>query len=322
MPNSLIRNFTGGILFIFSAALVQAQVPADIFLNLSDMQTRQLNRGGKLFEEAEYLFKEAKTLYENTYTDSGRKDPLYAENMKRAIRLIIQSSDSYKYSTELIYQVYKDKADAFWTQMRKEGHYAVGLEKARYLEREARGFFSNANLMRVRIDNAAEFMEAFNLHNESRQMERDAIRFLSRACQIYQDYPIEYDYGWVDDINIDEILALKNLTYVDPPAPVVETIVEEPVKNERDTCRITYRIQIAAHTVSIREIYLRSLYKGEQKIIEVREGKWYKYQYGNYDSYAKAEQELNDVRIDRAFVIAYCNNSYRFSIQKARAMAP
>lgn len=296
-------------------------MPMDVFLGLNDMQNRQLNRGGKLFEEAEFLFKEAKTLYENTYTDSGRKDPLYIENMKRAVRLIIQSSDSYKYSTELIYQVYKDKADAFWAQMRKEGHYAVGLEKARYLEREARGFYNNANLMRIRIENAAEFMEAFNIHNEARQMERDAIRFLSRACQIYQDYPVEYDYGWVDDINIDEILALRNKLYEEPPLPVVQEVPEEPQKNERDTCHIVYRIQIAAHTVPIREIYLRSLYKGPEKILEVREGKWYKYQYGNYDSYLKVDAELNQANIDRAFVTAYCNN-VRFAIKKAREIAP
>ena len=56
-------------------------------------------------------------------------------------------------------------------------------------------------------------------------LEKLAVRDQGRAMQICADYPVEYNYGWENDLTLDQIVAiLKDPNVHEPPADIFATV--------------------------------------------------------------------------------------------------
>ena len=50
-----------------------------------------------------------------------------------------------------------------------------------------------------------------------------------------------------------------------------------------------------------------NIYKGKMKIQEIHEDGWFKYLIGHYKDFDDAVKLLNEVNVERAFIVAYKN---------------
>jgi hypothetical protein len=184
-------------------------------------------------------------------------------------------------------------------------HYAAGMNKAKYYERKGESTIKRASFLREVVLEAdkPEWMQ-YKMH-ESLELEKLAIRDKGRALQIYQDFPVEYNYGWDNDVSTEEVAKYFSDDIVKlPPEEVFKRKPEEEQKVPEGG-EIIFRVQIAAHTVILEDDYIKTFYTGEDSVIQVREGKWYKYQIGSFDSFEEANNLRIKCRVPRAFVVAY-----------------
>ena len=80
---------------------------------------------------------------------------------------------------------------------------------------------------------------------------------------------------------------------------------------------IKYRVQIAASRQELSKEKLRRIYTGNRGIKMHTEDGWYKYYIADDPSYFEARQILNDSNVDRAFIVAYTQDSEKVDLQDA-----
>ena len=202
-------------------------------------------------------------------------------------------------------------------EMKKMNHYASGMNKAKYYEHKGERTKARADNIRELLLEAdkPEWIQ-YKMH-EAFQLEKLAIRDKGRALQIYQDFPVEYNYGWDDDVTPEELAVFFNNPIIKlPPEVVFKNIPEQ--KMIPDGGPIIFRVQIAAHTVQLEQDYIRTFYTGPDSVQEYREGSWFKYQIGSFDTFQKAERLRINCRVPRAFVVAYQDNK-KITIKEALA---
>ena len=101
------------------------------------------------------------------------------------------------------------------------------------------------------------------------------------------------------------MVASADSQVVVPPNTV---IITPPAETPHDSTIIYYSVQIAAHTVPMTENHIRqNIYHGGMTIREIHEDGWYKYLIGRYTDVDEAIKLLNEVNVDKAFVVAYKN---------------
>jgi hypothetical protein len=287
----------------------------ELHLEFGQADEKKFEKAIELLNGADLKFSEANEMY-NALDISEQRLGLSKE-YKKAFRKLVEASEDYKEGHTIIFMVFKGKAQEFWEEMQKSDHYAAGMEKAKYYERQAKKHFNRALLKRDIVTDADRFEAGLYQMKEAFNLEKLSIRDEGRAVQIYQDFPVEYNYGWEDDVSLEEVLALKrNPALREPPLDVFATVDKKTEVDSSLLKEIIFKVQIAAHTVPLTEEYLRTIYKGGMKIDLIYEEEWYKYSVGRYRSLEEATVTLENCNVNKAFIVAY-QSGKKLTIEEA-----
>ena len=187
------------ILFIFASPAVNAQgyeitkYYKELNLKFNSADEKKFEKAIKTLNDADLIMNEANQMY--SMLEESEKNLAMSSEYKKAFKRLRSASDNYKDGHTIIFKVFKDKAREFWDAMDKSNHYADRYEPALH-----------------------QVKEAFD-------MEKLAIRDQGRAVQIYQDFPVEYNYGWEDDVTLEEVLAMRrNPVLKEPPQDIFGTV--------------------------------------------------------------------------------------------------
>jgi hypothetical protein len=288
----------------------------ELNLKFNSSDEKKFEKAIKLLDDADLLLNEANNMYESL--EESEKNLGISSEYKKAFKKLVEASESYKDGHTLIYTVFKDKVREFWDAMSKENHYAAGMEKAKYYEKKALKGLSRALLKRDIVTDADRYEAALYQMNEAFDLEKLAIRDQGRAVQIYQDFPVEYNYGWEDDVTLEEVLAMnRNPVIKEPPPQDIFGTVDKDTKIDSSLLKdIIFKVQIAAHTVPLSEEYLRTIYLGGMPIDMIYEEEWYKYSIGRFKTLEEATETLEECNVKKAFITAY-QGGKKLTIQEA-----
>ncbi len=304
---------------IYSQVFQPSDYRKDLSIKLSVIDEKRIEKGVKTLNEA--YFEERKALSElESLKEDERLDATSSE-YKKVVKDLIKSSEIYREGHLLIYTVFQENCVKFGEEMKKMNHTASGVNKARFYERKGEKAFDRALNFRDLILMLEKPELIQYKMAESLELERLSIRDRGRAVQIYQDFPVEYDYNWEDDVTDEEVrAAFKDPAVTLPPDDLfTQKPVQKTSKNEEPLPEIVFCVQIAAHTIKMDEGYLReNIYNGPLRITESHEGGWYKYLIGNFNNFRDASDLLKKIGVSRAFVVAY-ENGNRLSIKDALA---
>ena len=158
---------------------------------------------------------------------------------------------------------------------------------------------------------------------EALELEKLSIRDRGRALQIYQDFPVEYDYAWEDDVTSEQVdAAFKDPAISRPPEDLfvqkqADVFIEQQTKPVQ--APIVFHVQIAAHTVPMSNKYIsENIYFGKLEVRELYEKGWYKYSIGEFDNFNDAKSLLQSSSVRKSFVVAY-QNGEKLTIKAALA---
>lgn len=292
-------------LLCFSAVI--SQVPDDLALELSKRHQRVLARASGRFYTAKSYINEA-ILYTKLENDSSN-------NEASAINKYHKSAEYMKKATTTVYKTYKKNADVFWRKSKKEGAYLPGLEKARYMEREAKKILAEATLLLEQVEQSNSIEEITGKLERGRKLCATVVTYQGRALQLYQEYPIEYIHEWKNDIDVDDISSASKISgysYL----TILNYNENQIFKSDTG---IIYKIQIAAHTAPLTEEYIKTIYNGNERIHLLKEERWYKYSIGTYRTYKAASAALSESGVSRAFIVSY-KKGKRIDIKAARQL--
>ena len=125
----------------------------------------------------------------------------------------------------MIYEVFKDKANAFWQKMIKNNHRATGMEKAKYYEGTATRTLNRSLIRRQQVLESDRFDYSLGIMKDALNLEKLAVRDQGREMQICADYPVEYNYGWENDLTLEQIVGvMKDPIVHEPPADIFATV--------------------------------------------------------------------------------------------------
>lgn len=296
------------LFFCFFEAKTQEYVASnytkELNIKFKTDDIKKIEKGTNLLNSALALQNRAENMYA-VLPELDKKEAV-SEEYNNSLKLLSEASEMYRNGHKIIYDVFKELSNEFWLKMKKVQHYAEGVEKGRYYEGQARKNMQSAELRRnnVLAGNRFDFLQ--RQMKEANELEEKYIMEQGRALQVYKDYPVEYNYGWENDITLEELNEIyKNPSIKEPPVDIYATIdttinVESTLKEE-----IIFKVQIAAHTVPITEEYLRMVYKGTIPIDMIYEDEWYKYSIGRYKTYEEAFATLQTSNVRKAFIVAY-----------------
>ncbi|MBN2486863.1 MAG: hypothetical protein JXB34_12885 [Bacteroidales bacterium] len=312
------------IVLIFNTISLKSQIfqaadyRKDLSIKLEVIDEKRIEKGIKTLNEAFLVERQAIKMVEGL--QENEKLDATSREYKKAIEKFIQASEKYREGHLIIYTVFQENCLKFGELMKKMQHTATGLNKAKFYERKGSRAFDKALSSRDLL----AMLEKHDLIQykmaEALELEKLAIRDRGRAIQIYQDFPVEYDYGWVDDVTPQEVeAAFKDPAISRPPA---DLFVQKPIKPDTSAilpakAPVTFKVQIAAHTVRIDNKYIReNIYSGNIPVSETFEDNWYKYSIGEFDNFNDANHLLKQCRVAKAFVVAY-QGGKRLSIKDA-----
>jgi hypothetical protein len=307
------------LLFLIITTCLQAQeftvanYRKDLNIKLDVNDVKRLVKGVETLNNALVIENDGLSILK-VMSDTERIDGI-SPDFNRAIKKLLLASEKYKEGHLLIYTVYTENCVKFVDINRKLEHYASGINKAKYYEQKGEETHNKSLKIReiILIADKPEWIQ-YKMH-EALELEKLAIRDKGRALNIYQDFPVEYDYEWNDDITADQLAKIYKNPIVNIPSEEVFKKKPVPVDIPKEEA-VIFRVQIAAHTVQIKNDYIRTFYTGNDSIQEIKENNWYKYQIGNFDNYADADSLQKICRVPRAFVVAYQNET-KLSIKEA-----
>jgi hypothetical protein len=302
---------------VFSQNITVSDYRGELNIKIEVIDEKRIEKGVETLNEAILVEKEAIRMLkalDDTIIMLGE-----SSDYKKMIRKFLDASELFGEGHFLIYSVFDENCEKFQIEMKKMNHYASGLNKAKYYERKGKRNIARAIDIREILPEAdkPEWIQ-YKMH-EAFQLEKLSIRDKGRALQIYQDFPVEYNYGWENDITPEELEKFFNNPLVKlPPEDVFKRKpVEE--RKEPEGGEVVFRVQIAAHTVTLTDDYIRTFYTGKDSVIEINEGKWYKYQIGSFDNFREANKLRISSRVPRAFVVAY-QDGKKLTIKEALAI--
>jgi hypothetical protein len=289
---------------VTSAQVTKEQFTGELNIKFQSGEEKKLERGVSILNEAEALKDKAEKEYA-ALTPVEIKERV-SDDYQSALKHLLESSELYKEGHNLIYEVFKDKANAFWQKMIKNNHRATGMEKAKYYEGTATRTLNRSIIRRQQVLESDRFDYSLGIMKDALKLEKLAVRDQGREMQICADYPVEYNYGWENDLTLEQIVAvMKDPNVHEPPADIFAT-VDQSVQVDSSLFReIIFKVQIAAHTMPITDEYLNTLYRGDLKIDMILEDDWYKYSIGRYKTFDEAEATHRECNIKKSFVVAY-----------------
>lgn len=307
---NVVRVFVFSFIFIpafngYAQNYQAADYQKGLHLKLNDIDDKKFEKAFKLFNEGDQLYAEAQQMFDKL-SELEKKEGI-SSDYRKMMKKLAEASEEYREGNDIIYDIYKSKADAFWESMKKDSHFAAGMEKAKYYERKALQEHKRSSAIRQQILETDRYEWADYKMDDALKLEKLIIRDEGRALQLLQDYPVEYNYGWDDDVTKEQLqAAYADPALNEPPEDLLtrkrEKKKETMVINPKD---IIFRVQIAAHTIPINDDYLKSIYNGPYKIDEISEEGWYKYQIGMFKTLEEAEKVLKECQVKKAFVVAY-----------------
>lgn len=292
-----------------------------VAIKFSIIDEKRIEKGVKILNNAFETEQKAISMVEEVAEDE--KISATSAEYKKAVKKVIQSSEQYREGFMIIYTVYQENCIKFKETQKKLNHYAAGVNKAKFYERKASKAYERA----LSIRDILMMMEKADLIQykmaEALELEKLSIRDRGRSLQIYQDFPVEYDYNWEDDVTEEQVnAAFKDPAISRPPDDLFvqskkEQKVDTPERPAEE--QIIFYVQIAAHTVPMTKEYLRdNVYQGKMEVREIHEGGWYKYSIGEFDNFNDAKTLLQSSSVRKAFVVAYQGNN-KLSIKEALA---
>jgi len=314
-----MKNYISFIFLFLASHCINAQefttkqYRKDLNIKLSVIDEKRIDKAVEILNDAQSIEIEGLTLLQNM-PDTEKIAGISPDYIK-SIKKLLQASERYKEGHSLLFAVYTENCGKFIDVMKKIQHYASGVNKAKYYEQKGERTINKSLSIReiILVADKPEWIQ-YKMH-EALELEKLAIRDKGRALNIYQDFPIEYDYQWQDDISAEVLAEYYKNPIVNVPPDEVFKKKPVPVEVPKEEI-VVFRVQIAAHTVQITDDYIKTFYTGSTKPIEVYEKKWYKYQIGNFDNYASADSLQKVCRVPRAFVVAYQNDK-KLTIKEA-----
>lgn len=288
---------------------------AELNMKFQSAEVKRLDRAVALMQEADKLLEEAQSRFAGL--DDLEKKERISQAYGAALKKLFESSETYKEANNMAFTVLKDKGTDFWQKMNRVNHHASGMEKARYYEAQALKYLNRSLIRRQQAIESDRFEFTLGIMKDALNLEKKAVRDQGRSVQICADYPVEYNYGWEDDLTLEQVVAImKDPIVHEPPADIFAT-VDKSVQVDSSLLReIIFKVQIAAHTMPLSEDYLNTVYKGDLKIDMVFEEDWYKYSIGRYRTFEEAEATRLECSIRKAFVVAY-QEGHKISTQEA-----
>lgn len=295
----------------------------DLSVALSVIDEKRIDKGVKILNQAQENELAAINLIESLPEDEKLKAT--HTNYKKAVKKLVQTSEAYREGHMLIYTVFQESCVEFQVEMKKMKHYASGLNKAKLYERKSAKAYERSLsirdlLLMIEKPELIQYKMA-----EAVELEKLSIQHRGRALQIYQDFPVEYNYNWENDLTPEEVeAAFKDPAISRPPD---DLFVQSPQKEEETFEEevgvregpIVFRVQIVAHTIKMDENYIReNIYYGNLPIKEIFDGTWYKYSIGEFDNFRDADALLKSSRVRKSFVVAYQDGT-RLTIKAALA---
>jgi hypothetical protein len=299
-----------------SNCLFSKELPKDLDIpvELSKSEQKRLEKANELIKEGMDLWKQLNTRYNPEKATNYKIDSMYNHD---AYPILIKAAKVFEEGNAMKYELYHKNCLDFWSKHKYDS--PSGLENAKRFQKEAVRYIEKAQLNRLSAENYInEYVKAYDRFFEAISLEIIAAKKEGRALQIFRDWPVHYAYQWDDDVEknlFPQQNKTKELAEIEPPKPSekpavkeVKPVVQGPVKELPDSMIIFYSVQIAAHTILMPESHIRgTIYKGTMKIEQIHEDGWYKYLIGHYKTYEEAVKLLNEVKVDKAFVVAYKN---------------
>ncbi|MBN1115848.1 MAG: hypothetical protein JXA77_01485 [Bacteroidales bacterium] len=315
------------LLFISKSAISQFFRPEDyrkdLSIKLEVIDEKRIEKGVKILNEA--YVAERKTIMELETLAEDEKLKATSPEYKKIVKSLISTSEQYREGHMIIYTVFQENCVKFGDVMKKQNHTAKGINKAMFYERKGTRAYEKSMAIRDLI-NMLEKPDLIQYKMaEALELEKLSIRDRGRSVQIYQDFPVEYNYGWDDDVSDEEVAAaFKDPAISLPPADLFiqnkKPETTETSTGNPEMAAIVFKIQIAAHTLKISDDQLReSIYNGPLQINEAFEENWYKYTIGEFDNFNEASKLLKQSRVSKAFVVAY-QGGKRLPIKDALAI--
>lgn len=309
----LISALLSSPLMVISQTYTVADYRKELNIKLSANDDKRLEKGVETLNDAEKIQDEALQLL-SSLSDTEKMagvSPAYQKSIKK----LLEASETFRQGHTLIYTVYDENCEKFSEKMKKDQQFAAGMNKATYYRQTSKKTKEKADRIRDLLLQADKPEWIQYKMNEAFQLEKLAIRDIGRALQIYQDFPVEYNYGWDDDISDEQLAKIfKNPIVNLPPEDVFKAKPKADTVNKE--APIIFRVQIAAHTIHLTDHNIKAIYRGHEKVMELKEGIWYKYQIGGYTDFQEANKLLQRCGVQDAFIVAY-QNGKRLSIHEA-----
>jgi hypothetical protein len=298
-----------------SAQVTKETFTAELNIKFSSGEIKKIERAVEIINEAEALQSKAEKEYADL-TPVDIKERI-SDSYRLALKHLFESSETYKEGYNMVYEVFKDKANSFWQKMLKNNHRAAGMEKAKYYQGTATKTLNRALIRRQQVLQSDRYDYSIAIMKDALNLEKLAVRDEGREMQICADYPVEYNYGWENDLSLEQIVALmKDPNVHEPPTDIFATVDQTATVDSSLFKDIIFKVQIAAHTMPITDEYLNALYKGNLKIDMIFEDDWYKYSIGRYKTFDEADATRIECNIKKAFVVAY-QEGKKISTQEA-----
>lgn len=295
------------------------QFTGELNITLQGSESKKIEKAVELLNQADALIEKAGN--QLAALSEIEKKERASESYAAALKTLFEGSTLYGEAHNLVFSVFKEKTKAFWQKMNKTNHRASGMDKARYYEGTALKSLNRSVIRRQQVLEGDRFEYALSIMKDACNLEKLAIRDQGRALQVCADYPVEYNYGWENDLTLDQILAiLKDPIVHEPPSDIFATVDQTAVIDSSLLKEIIFKVQIAAHNMPLSDEYLNTLYRGDLKLDMIYEDEWYKYSVGRYTTFEEADATLRAINIKKAFVTAY-REGKRISIQEARQEA-
>ena len=282
----------------------------DVPIELSSIEKKQLANANELIKEGIDLWAQVNQRFNPETVLSHTIDSVY--NIE-AYPLLAKAAECFLEGTTAKYEVYHKNCLEFWN---KHSHdYPTGVDNAKSLQKEALNYLEKAKVNRRIADNYTnQYIYAYDRFYEAISLEIIATKKEGRALQIYRDWPVHYAYEYDEDVVVN-LFSPKVAVVVKPEPKIVESDIRPIVIS--DSMIIFYMVQIAAHTIQMLPDYIKTnIYDGDRPVQELREDGWFKYTIGHYRTFEEAEKLLNELKIAKAFVVAY-KNGKRVSLKEA-----
>jgi hypothetical protein len=291
------------------------QFTSELNIKFQSGELNKIERALAILNEADARFDKASSGF-SALTDIEKKER-FSSGYRNALKDLFESSERYNEAYNLVFSVFRDKTNSFWQKMNRNNHRASGMDKARYYEGRAMKTLNRSLIRRQQVLECDRFEYSLGIMKDAINLEKMAVREQGRALQICSDYPVEYNYGWEDDLTLEQVVAImKDPIVHEPPADIFAT-VDKSVQVDSSLFReVIFKVQVAAHTMPLSEDYLNTVYRGDLKIDMVFEEDWYKYSIGRYRTFDEAEATRLECNIRKSFVVAY-QEGHKISTQEA-----